>query len=231
MKEKDSMFEILMGLPLFNGVSAERISQIVGNAKFHFLKYQPGETIISKGENCAHIKFVLSGKVKLTITNRDEKFRLSQVLSAPDVIFPEFLYGKITEYPCDVIAEDITGILQISKNDYIQILKTDEIFLFNILNYLSSNAQKSVDGVLSISSGALEERIAFWIVALTQSNSEDIILTCKQRDLYSLFGVQRGSLIAALDNMKKLGILEYTQTEITIKSRRDLIAVLNNAGN
>ncbi len=231
MKEKDSMFEILMGLPLFNGVSAERISQIVGTAKFHFLKYLPGETIISKGENCVHIKFVLSGKVKLTITNRDEKFRLSQVLSAPDVIFPEFLYGKITEYPCDVIAEDVTGILQISKNDYIQILKTDEVFLFNILNYLSSNAQKSVDGVLSISSGALEERIAFWIVALTQSNSKDIILTCKQRDLYSLFGVQRSSLIAALDNMKKLGILEYTQTEITIKSRRDLLAVLNNAGN
>lgn len=223
----DSIFEILMGLPLFNGVSAERISEIAGKSKFHFLKYQPGETIISKGEACTHIKFVLSGNVKLAITNKDGRFKLSQVLDAPDVIFPEFLFGKATEYPCDVVAESVTGILQISKNDYMQILNTDDIFLFNILNYLSSNAQKSVDGVLAISSGALEERIAFWIIALTQCNSRDIVLSCKQRDLYSLFGVQRSSQIGALDKMKELGILDYSQNEIKIKSRRDLITLLN----
>ncbi len=222
----DSIFEILMGLPLFNGVSAERISEIAGKTKLHFLKYQPGETITSKGEICTHIKFILSGKVRLTITNADDRFKLSQSLNAPDVIFPEFLFGKVTEYPCDVVAEDLTGILQISKSDYMQILKTDEIFLFNILNYLSFNAQKSVDGVLSLSSGALEQRIAFWIEALTQRNSTDIVLSCRQRDLYSLFGVQRNMLITALDNLKSAGILDYSQTEIKVKSRRDLLNVL-----
>lgn len=222
----DSIFEILMGLPLFNGVSAERISEIAGKTKLHFLKYQPGETITSKGEICTHIKFILSGKVRLTITNADDRFKLSQSLNAPDVIFPEFLFGKVTEYPCDVVAEDLTGILQISKSDYMQILKTDEIFLFNILNYLSFNAQKSVDGVLSLSSGALEQRIAFWIEALTQRNSTDIVLSCRQRDLYSLFGVQRNMLITALDNLKSAGILDYSQSEIKVKSRRDLLNVL-----
>ena len=41
--EMDSMYEILLELPLFKGASMSRISEIVGKAKFHFLKYLPNE--------------------------------------------------------------------------------------------------------------------------------------------------------------------------------------------
>ena len=34
----DSMFDTLMTLPLFRGVSQERMAETVGKAKFHFLK-------------------------------------------------------------------------------------------------------------------------------------------------------------------------------------------------
>ena len=50
-----SMYEILMGLPLFNGVSRDCISQIIEKYKFHFLKYLPGEQIVMAGETCTHI--------------------------------------------------------------------------------------------------------------------------------------------------------------------------------
>lgn len=46
----DSMYEILMGLPLFKGVSHDKISEIVEKAKFHFLKY----TEVSDGYYGAH---------------------------------------------------------------------------------------------------------------------------------------------------------------------------------
>ena len=45
----NSMYENLMGLPLFNGVSYNRISEIVGNTKLAFMKYLPGETIVQAG--------------------------------------------------------------------------------------------------------------------------------------------------------------------------------------
>ncbi len=223
----DSMYEILMRLPLFNGVSHERISEIVEVAKFHFLKYLPGESIVTAGEPCTHIKFIISGKARLHISNSDGRFRVSQSLEAPDVIAPEFLFGKATLYPCSAEAILPTGILQISKSDYMRILNTDQIFLFNFLNILSMNAQKSIDGVLSLTSGSLEERIAFWITALTQRRGTDIVLSCKQRDLYSLFGVQRTSFIATLDAMKQRGIIDYDQNEIRILSRRALTDLLS----
>ena len=205
----DSMYEILKGLPLFHGATTERISDIVGKAKFHFLKYLAGERIITAGEQCTHIKLIISGDARVTITNDSQRFKVSQTLSAPSVIAPEFLFGRATNYPCTVDAITDTGILQISKNDYMTILNRDHVFLYNFLNILSMNAQKSVDGILALSSGELEERIAFWIIALTQTNGTNIKVTCRQRDLYSLFGVQRTSFIATLESMKQRGIIDY----------------------
>ena len=222
-----SMYEILMGLPLFNGVSRDCISQIIEKYKFHFLKYLPGEQIIAAGETCTHIKFIISGSVRSKIENADGRFKVSQTLTAPEVIVPEYLFGRATQYPCAVTAIDDVGILQISKAEYMEILKIDQIFMFNLLNILSMNAQKSIEGILSMTTGNLEERIAFWITALTQTGGTDIVLTCKQRDLYALFGVQRTSFISTLDDMKERGVIDYNSNEIKVVSRRALLNILD----
>jgi len=225
----DSMYEILLGLPLFKGVSRERLSEVIGSVKFHFLKYLPNDTIVSAGDHCTHIKFIISGSARLTIANNDSRFIVSQTLSAPDVIAPECLFGSVTSYPCSGVAIESTGVLQISKADYLKILNMDQIFLFNYLNTLSMNAQKATQGILAVTTGNLEERIAFWIVALTQRRGSDITLACRQRDLYSLFGVQRTSLKATLESLRERDIITYSSSEIRIKSRQALTDILHNA--
>lgn len=224
----NSMFEILMELPLFRGATRERMAETVGMAKFHFLKYLPGETVVEAGAPCTHIKFIISGSVRSKIVNPDSRFKVSQTLVAPDVISADYLFGRATNYPCTVTAIEPTGILQIAKNDYIKILKSDEVFLFNYLNLLSMNAQKSVSGVLALTTGSIEERIAFWIIALTQPSGRDIALECRQRDLYSFFGVQRGSFISTLESMKERGLLTYGPSKIDIINRRSLIELLES---
>lgn len=223
----DSMYELLLELPLFKGASYDRISEVVGKAKFHFLKYLAHEKIIEKGDPCTHMKFIISGSVRVTAANADGRFKVSQTLTAPDVISPDFLFGRATQYPVTAIANDTAGLVQISKQDFINILNADEIFLFNYLNILSMNAQKAVEGVLAVAAGSLEERIAFWIIALTQRGGTDITLTCRQRDLYALFGVQRSSFLATLDRMKERGLIEYDANEIRITSRRDLLDIIS----
>lgn len=224
----DSMFDILSDLPLFRGVTRERIAQTVGAAKFHFLKYAQGETIARAGEQCTHIKFVISGSVTMSIANSTDRFRISQRLVAPDVISPDFLFGSTTLYPGTVAAAEETGIVQVSKEDYINLLASDKIYMFNLLNYLSMNAQKSIEGILAISSGSIEERLAMWIVSLTQPNARDITITCKQRDLYVMLGVQRSSYMAALDNLVKADAISYQPGEIKVNDRRMMLSIMRN---
>lgn len=222
----NSMFDTLLELPLFRGVSREKIAEIVGKAKFHFLKYLPGHEFVHKGEACTHLKFILSGDVRVTIDNLDGRFSVSQTLTGPDVLLPDFLFGRATSYPCSGVAVTPTSILQIEKSEYVKILSLDTVFLLNYLNYLSMNAQKAVDGVLALSVGDIESRIAFWIISLTQPSGKDIRMECRHRDLTSVFGVQRSSLVAALTNMKSQGLVDFDGNTIEILDRRGLLSLL-----
>lgn len=225
----NSMYENLLTLPLFKGVSYSRLSEVVGNTRLAFLKFPAGEEILKAGSPCGQIKFVLTGHVRLVIRNESDRVRIGQTLTAPAVISPDFLFGRNTQYPATVTAIDTVSVMQIEKRDLIPLLQSDEVFLFNYLNILSTNAQKAVDGMLAVTSGSIEERIAFWIIALTQMDSDDITLSARQRDLYTLFGVQRSTFVAALDSMRERGILDYTTTEIKVISRRALRGLLLKA--
>lgn len=221
-----SLFELLMNLPLFRGVSRSRIAEVVGSAKFHFLKYPKGETVVRAGEECTHLAFVISGSVRSEISNSSKRFSVSQTLKAPSAIAPDFLFGRTTRYPGTVVALTDCSILKISKVDYIRILNADQVFMFNFLNTLSVNAQKALDGILALTSGGLDERIAFWIIALTQPGSEDIELTCKTRDLCNLFSVQRNVFDAACHEMEHRNLIRYSPRKIEIVDRREMLSLL-----
>lgn len=224
----NSMFETLMGLPLFKGVSIERMEKTVGSNKFHFLKYLPDTVIYNAGDPCSDVTFILSGTVKATIVNPDGRFTVRYQIDARDVISPDFLFGRHTTFPMTVTAVDSVSILRIPKNDYINILESDKVFLFNYLNLLSVNAQKAMEGILAVSTGDIPERIAYWISALTQPRAHSIVLECRRRDLSALFGVHIISLKNTLEAMHQQGLLDYTPTTITIHDRRALLALLHN---
>lgn len=222
------MFETLIDLPLFKGVSRERMSQAVGSHKFHFLKYTPGQTIFHAGDTCVNLAFIISGSVRVRMENPDHRFMVEQTLSAPEVIAPEFLFGRVTRYPADVHSIDTVSLLLVSKADYLHMLATDSVFMLNYLNLLAMNAQKAVEGIMAVSTGDLPERIAFWISTLSRPQATDIELRCSRRDLVSLFGVPRASLKQALEQMKTSGLIDYTAESIKVLDRRGILALLHN---
>lgn len=223
------MLEQLMELPLFRGASISRMSKTVGESKFHFLKYPAGETFLSVGDKCEHVTFILNGRVRATIEKNNGRFAVSQTLTAPTIISPDFLFGRITSYPFTARAIDSVSIIQISKSDFIKILDSDHVFLFNFLNMLSVDGQKGIGGILALTTAEVDQRIAYWISALTQPDATDIVLSCRRRDLCSLFSVQRNTFETALESMEQKGILEYDVKELRILDRRKLMALLDTS--
>lgn len=221
----NSMYEMLRSLPLFQGVGSERISELVERLPFHFLKFKKGDTVISAGDKCNHVRFVVSGSVKVFIESNELQVRLEQTMNAPEVLGPDCLFGIDNTYPFTAIAGDKCGILQLTKADYMKVLQADKVFLFNILNYLSSNCQRHVTALQMMRHGSIAERLAREIVDLTTQRSTDVKITFRQKDLCTLLGTQRNSLVAALDQMTEDGLIEYTPTEIRVKSVRALQSV------
>lgn len=226
-EHEGGIFTTLRELPLMKGVSSSTLEQVVGCIPFHFLKYSEGQFITEAGDECTHLKFLISGSVRMEVAAADGQFRVLQSLRAPQVISPDYLFGRSTRYPATTTALDTVGIMQVAKEDYRSMLTMDPIFLFNYLNVISTGSQRSLHGVLSAASGSLETRLAFWIVSLTQPGSFDIELSCGRRALYSVLGVSRSRLATTLESLKTREIIDYdADGTIRVISRPALIEIL-----
>ena len=224
----ESMYEKLMELPLLQGVSREKLSELIEKTPFHFVKYTAGESVVQVGEECTHIRFIISGDVKIDLSSSNRRVVVSETLSGPDVLGPDYLFGRNTFYPFNATAITDCGILQIVKADFINLLMSDKVFLFNMLNILSRNSQKGTFGLMALSTGSIAERLAFIITSLTQKGSKDIKLTYRQKDLCSILGVQRSSLMNALELLRSEGVIEYSMSEINVNSREALLDILHS---
>ena len=212
----NSMYQQLMQLPLFQGVSTDVITALVEKLPFHFLKFRNGEQIFAAGDQCSHIRFIVSGRVRLETPCDHLRVSLLQTLETPHVLAAEYLFGRETTYPYSAFADGPCGILQLRKSDYIKMLAFDKVFLFNILNYLSSGSQRNTASILAIKDGSVVERLAMIVDALTVTGATDVAVRFKQKDLCVLLGTQRTTLIASLDKLADEDIVNYTSNELRV---------------
>ena len=212
----NSMYQQLMQLPLFQGVSTDVITALVEKLPFHFLKFRNGEQIFAAGDQCSHIRFIVSGRVRLETPCDHLRVSLLQTLETPHVLAAEYLFGRETTYPYSAFADGPCGILQLRKSDYIKMLAFDKVFLFNILNYLSSGSQRNTASILAIKDGSVVERLAMIVDALTVTGATDVAVRFKQKDLCVLLGTQRTTLIASLDKLADEDIVDYTSNELKV---------------
>lgn len=219
----NSMYQQLMQLPLFQGVGTEKITALVEKLPFHFLKYRNGEQVFAAGDPCTHIKFIVSGQVRLETAFSNLRVTMCQTISNPHVLAAEYLFGRDTVYPFTAISDGACGILQLRKSDYIKMISSDKVFLFNILNYLSSGSQRSLASPLSVKNGSAAERLANLVDALAISGAKDISFQYKQKDLCALLGTQRTTLVAMLDKLSEMEVLDYDSNKLTILDMQGLL--------
>lgn len=222
------MFDTLLDLPLFRGVSRERITETIEKSKFHFLKYHFGEKVINTVDECASVCFVLSGEVKTTLEETESGIKIIQTFKGPEVLFPEFLFGPTTYYPLQATALSNTSILKVGKSDFLSILASDSIYLLNYLNYLSGKAQNYLLDELNSTNGSEMKRIAARILGLTSANALRIRIEATDVPLYEAFGEKRENFYAVLAQMKDKGIIDYNAKVILVKNRKELAELLAN---
>lgn len=219
-----SIYDSLLQIPLFTGLSIETFNEIIEKFKFDFLNYNKNDIIIKKGEECNEIRFVISGCVKYELISSYVKFKLTETVSAPNDILPDYIVGN-NQYPINVYAaEDNTGIMIISKNDFMSIIQNYKTVLLNYLIFLSRKAQTPIETFDRVAADNFRARFAFWILYHTNYNSSEIALVGKYKDIYSFFGVQRTIFCNVIDEMQGLGILIADNKMIKILDRKMLSA-------
>lgn len=226
----DTMFDKLLQLPLFQGLSHEDFQCLIESYPFHFLKYAAGDQIIAAGDACTHVRFIVGGSVQFATSCRNLKVSVEHTLDSPDVIAPDYLFGLATAYPFDAWALGETSILQIKKLDYLSMLSQSNVLTINILNYLSRNSQAIRHQLLETQNQRVAERLAIVATLFTAQRSHDIKIKFRQRDLNRLLGVNasRVALADACNTFMEQGLItSVTQGEIVFGDRQALVRFIN----
>ena len=211
------MYDNLLLLPLFQGLSKNDFTTILEKVRFHFLTYQEGETFIRQGETCQQLCFLLNGKAVARTTVEEPTYILSETIDAPTIIEPQSLFGMQPKYTATYQAQTQVKVLTIDKSYIFNELNKHEIFQLNFLNILSNRAQTANQKLWNAYVGSLNEKVIRFIALRSQNPiGGEKMLKITMEDWANLIDETRINLSRLLNELQDKGLIQLKRREFFI---------------
>lgn len=212
----DSMFDTLLQLPLFQGMTLDDLTMIVEKTKMHFEKRKQGELIEQAGTTCDHFTFILKGDVEVTTVSPDGLFAFTEYVSSPYLIEPQSLFGLYTTFVSTVKAVGEVATVRIDKPTIARVLFNYEIFRLNYQNIISGRAQSMHRRLWVTPVGNLRERMTqFFLVHMERVQGKKVVKV-KMENLAQILNETRLNVSKVLNQMQDEGLLSLHRGEIEI---------------
>ena len=208
-----SMYNTLLQLPLFQGMSRTELSEVVEKVKLHFLRIEAKKKIFFQGESCNKLVFLLSGELTSETHAPFGTFSLVETFDKPQMIEPHSLFGKRPSYKATYTAKSDVSLLTIDKQYIYGVLDKYEVFRMNLLNLLSNKAEQLHTHIWSISPQPLEGRLAHFVRSLCSTPHGPKTLRIRMDDLATLLDDTRLNISRVLNKWQQSGIIEMHRKE------------------
>lgn len=212
------IYNKLISLPLFMGMSKADLEQIIATTKFDFKKANTGDIVVKDGEKSGQLLLLVDGEVETHTVSDDNSYAVIETIKAPSAIQPERTFGLTQRYSCTVRAATDAGFICINKNETLKLTDQSLIFRLNLLNTISTALQKRNHEPWKSLPQNLEQRLGRFFVAHCQHPGGHKIFKIKMARLASELNVTRLHVSQALHRMSSQGILSMSRGQIEIPS-------------
>lgn len=210
------MYESILSLPYFQGISRNDLTSILDKVKFQFSQFKKGEKIISKEDKCEHFHILINGELRAEGIASDESYKLSEIHKDNYAIEPYSLFGASTSFERTYYAHTDCNILSIHKRYFFSDLVRHNIFILNFLNLISLRAQCLHKETWSNNPPTIAGRIAHFIEQRSESTVGEKTLYIKMERLGQLLGETRINISRTLNTLQEMGVVELRRKEIFI---------------
>lgn len=219
------MYEMLMDLPLFKGVGKDQISYFLEKTNIDFLNYPDSATVVDCGDPVKMIKFVISGRVRIIHPLDSASISVEEIAGFGRVLGAERLFGITTGYPYRVEALGKTSVMEFSKEQYVNLLHSDRIYILNFFNYLSLRAQRPVEAMMHYSHDDIRSRLCVLISMLTDPGSAGLAINATDEALAGYCGKTREEVSSWKGAAQEAGLITVSEGCIRIRSRMEFLDV------
>ncbi len=210
------MFSTLLQLPLFQGLSQEDFTNILGKVKLHFSKHQAGDTIIKANDRCHELVFLLQGELAGTTVSDDKSFSFIEIFGNPYLIEPHSLFGLEARYRSTYTAHTDANTVSVDKSYIMKELFKYEIFRINYINNICNKLQMLNKRNWYTAPESIEDKIIHFILRLAERPEGQKMLKIKMEDLARYVDDTRLNVSRALNDMQESNLLQLNRKEILI---------------
>jgi len=168
------MYETLMSLPLFSGASSEHFSRFVERCNLDFKTFAPGETVIKQESSVRTLICLVSGQMEAVHSLFNGRVKVREDVLPGRFIGAERLFGLNNHLQYRAVAKTKCGTMEVDKQQYLSLVSEYQVFLLNLLNYLSRPIQQFQDTVCDSPSLSLACTIAAILQCVTTRESENV---------------------------------------------------------
>jgi len=224
-----TMYDLLMQLPVFQGISVEEMTHILEVIPFDFRTYKAGDVIIGSGEMCQGATFLLSGRVQQNTPVFNHRVNITQRFDAPYAFSLHHLFGAEVKVRSTMVAcADKTGVMVLMKQDFLRILREHEIALINTMNILCTRAQKQHKAIDFSGETDPVLKLASWMLAFTERAAKEVYIEAKESDWCDMMQLDKPAFWRCVASLEGQHILEIENGRLKLLDRYGLKSIVGS---
>lgn len=217
------MYDTLLSLPLFQGMSQADFNSLLQKIRLDFVRYEQGSVIVSAGERCKSFAFLINGTVESLREGMDGNLTFMEQIEAPYLIEPYSMFGRAGQYQRTYTATGPCSFLMVDKQYIYTELGKYNICRMNLLNILSGRVQQLDSHIWKLEGTTLRGRIIRFIKGLSDIQSGQKRLMIKMNDLATLMDATRLNVSRELNALEAEGLISLRRKEIIVPALENLI--------
>lgn len=211
-----TMFERLLQLPLFQGLTIRELSDVMAHVRLNFVNYHAGDEIVMQGEACRSLIYIISGDVCSEYRDTEHHLMLKEKLPQIGVLEPYNLFGMYQRYS-RTYAFHTDGItLSIDKQMLLQRLMANDIVKINLLNIVCNRYQQVSHLLRNHPEKTIKDKIVKFILAHSSVAKGYKEMQIKMVDLAHQINETRLNVSQTLNEMQRQGTATLSRGRIII---------------
>lgn|SRR5574344_138506 len=192
--------DYILKAPFFSGMTEEEVLPFLlspSNGRRH---YPPESFIALQGDECRSMYLLTEGQVRTQMVNDEGKQLTIEVLEAPLMLAPAFVFGNDNRFPVNVEAIKECEVILINKQAFLDFLHQYPVAMLNFIKLISRRSQLLSARLNQFALQSLKSRLMNYIRMHHRIES--------QQQVAQILGVARPSLARAISELVSEGSIE-----------------------
>lgn len=224
-----TIYAKLLQLPFFQGIDRDELEAMASKISFDFQKYDEGAWIARENDRCATLTLVMTGSVEAEAISADHSYSLREQIDAPCAIEPERIFGLRQHLARGYRATTPCNVLRLQKDDVLRLCAQSLVFELNVLNTISTSAQRAGSAFWRTPPTTIPRKIATFVAHRSLRPAGPKTLSIRLTDLGSAIGESRLNVSRSLHVLEAQGLVALARQTIIIHRLEQLLSVEDDA--